>query len=313
MHISNYKQNDNKYIVDKILLFLKDAGEYALEARDKNSKTGYNKNGGNIMDFVTKTDVDISDKFANFAAQNFNNLNYMIIDEEKTKNIGDSIFDKIDASEYQFVIDPIDGTIPYAQNHDTFGTIIGVFKNGIPVVGFIYQPAAKELVYTDGDKSYWVREAFNESETKTVLNDNPPSQAPIVFGHDWDWEKKSGSVADNTIWLNYWSSASHTNHVLTGRASAYFMSLKLWDIAGAMAIGKNLGINFYDYNTKKECTNISREFFTPKMNTNSFVIQTHYKNFDRVHDVMNIRKDHKTPIILFASKKASEYKYQKAR
>lgn len=50
-------------------------------------------------------------------------------------------------SEFEWVIDPIDGTTWYEMGSPTFGTLIGLLKRGEPVVGVIALPATNEMVF----------------------------------------------------------------------------------------------------------------------------------------------------------------------
>lgn len=47
-------------------------------------------------------------------------------------------------SEYQWVIDPIDGTRSFITGRPLFGTLIALFKDGEPIIGIINQPITRE-------------------------------------------------------------------------------------------------------------------------------------------------------------------------
>jgi len=47
-------------------------------------------------------------------------------------------------AEYQWIIDPIDGTISFMSGRPTFGTMIGLLQNGTPILGIIDQPINHE-------------------------------------------------------------------------------------------------------------------------------------------------------------------------
>jgi inositol-phosphate phosphatase/L-galactose 1-phosphate phosphatase/histidinol-phosphatase len=48
------------------------------------------------------------------------------------------------AAEFVWVLDPIDGTQSFVTGKPLFGTLIGLVKNGVPVIGVIDMPALKE-------------------------------------------------------------------------------------------------------------------------------------------------------------------------
>jgi histidinol phosphatase-like enzyme (inositol monophosphatase family) len=56
-------------------------------------------------------------------------------------------------AEYQWVIDPIDGTKSFICGAFSFGTLIGLTKNNLPILGVIHQPVLKELLIGDNQVS----------------------------------------------------------------------------------------------------------------------------------------------------------------
>ena len=50
-------------------------------------------------------------------------------------------------SEYEWIIDPIDGTTNFANGHDFFGISAGLYKNGVGQMGIMYFPALEKLAY----------------------------------------------------------------------------------------------------------------------------------------------------------------------
>lgn len=47
-------------------------------------------------------------------------------------------------ADFLWVIDPIDGTKAFATGRPTFGTLIALYRNGVPVLGVIDQPITRE-------------------------------------------------------------------------------------------------------------------------------------------------------------------------
>jgi len=58
-------------------------------------------------------------------------------------------------SEYQWVIDPIDGTKNYMKKIPIFGTLIALVKNGEVIVGVSNLPALQEMIYAEKGKGAW--------------------------------------------------------------------------------------------------------------------------------------------------------------
>ena len=155
-----------------------------------------------VLSIVTQTDVMISDLFAQTIKKHFSHLNYMIIDEEKIGQYGDDIFKTINHTDYQFVIDPIDGTIQYAYGHPLYGITIGVYKKRKPLFGIIFMPILGELLYSDGKKAYFVQNPFKKNAVTTVIKKQKTSQSPIAFGNLANWKFNPNYSNSNIFYDN---------------------------------------------------------------------------------------------------------------
>lgn len=56
-------------------------------------------------------------------------------------------------AEYLWVVDPIDGTRAFICGLPVWGTLIGLMRNGAPVMGVMNQPYTGELFYGDGGQA----------------------------------------------------------------------------------------------------------------------------------------------------------------
>ena len=63
--------------------------------------------------------------------------------------IGEEFASHNDKAEYQWILDPIDGTVSFICGAISFGTLIGLFKNGKPVLGVINHPVLNEFLIGD--------------------------------------------------------------------------------------------------------------------------------------------------------------------
>ena len=276
-------------MIDILLSFAERAGQTMIKSQQDAGNLG-NKDSS-VCSIVTKTDVLISDMFAKTVAKNFANLNYMIIDEETISQYGDKVFEKTADTEYQFVIDPIDGTIQYANAHPLYGLTVGVYKNTKPLLGLIYLPQTRELLYFDGKKCYYSENAFTANERKTELLPHTKTASPIIFGHYWLWQLTENFSLEKTLLLNYFSAVSQSLYTLTGKAKAYALSLHLWDIAGVIPIADYLGYKILEYGTKKSYNAISEEFFTKGMDTKNPCILCFPEDFEEICTILKPRKN----------------------
>jgi myo-inositol-1(or 4)-monophosphatase len=67
-------------------------------------------------------------------------------------------------AEYQWILDPIDGTKSYVSGSYLFGTLIALVHDGKPIVGAIHQPIFGDFLIGDG--------------TQALLNQHPVSVRP---------------------------------------------------------------------------------------------------------------------------------------
>lgn len=72
---------------------------------------------------------------------------------------------------YQWVIDPIDGTRAFILGLPTWGTLIGLKHNGVPIMGLMDQPYTRERFWSDGNASY-----FRGADGKTARLKTRPAQ-----------------------------------------------------------------------------------------------------------------------------------------
>ena len=119
-------QEEKIKMIDTLLKFAREAGEL-MKAKKYDLHSQKNKSSS-VESLVTEADIMVSDLFAKTISESFSALDYMIIDEEKISGYGEDIFSEIDKHEYQFVIDPIDGTTQYAGGHPFYGITVGDIK-----------------------------------------------------------------------------------------------------------------------------------------------------------------------------------------
>ena len=120
-------------IMERLLEFARAAGQRAMNYQYKlQAQTNYLKNCAEVRTVVTKADLEISRQFRSFVESQFAELNPLIVDEESVSALGHKPFEKINNAEYVFIIDPIDGTLTYANQMALYGISVGVYQNGKP-------------------------------------------------------------------------------------------------------------------------------------------------------------------------------------
>ena len=252
-------------MIDKILNFIKHAGQNLIDIR---------KEKGLYIDFkekspvgmVTEADINISFLFKDFIDNNFSDLNYFIVDEESISNYKNDIFEKIENAEYVFVLDPLDGTLQYAQDIPLYGISIGVFKNKKPYMGAIYIPKQNDLVYSNENKeAFWVRNAFCSNEHKIKLQKNYKSTSMLIVDIQQHFELDKSKNTKNYLFVDYLASVFSNVLISTGRARAGLFKDWLWDVGGSWPIYDAIGYKIYDFKNNKNLTKLNREDFTPTL------------------------------------------------
>lgn len=191
--------------------------------------------------------------------QNFSNISYTIIDEENLNS--NSPFSAFDETEYQFVLDPIDGTLTYAYKTPLFAISLGIMKKGKPYQGFVYAPALGELVYFDGHCVKWPKNAFQNNQEEVILKPQN-SASPLIFKNARTLDLKQDADVKGNLELNLWSCVLHHLYLLTGRAKAAFVSAMFWDIAGTWGALEHLGFKIYNTQTGEILEKVSLRHFT---------------------------------------------------
>jgi myo-inositol-1(or 4)-monophosphatase len=69
--------------------------------------------------------------------------------------IGEEFGDERAEAEFQWVLDPIDGTRAFISGLPVWGTLIGLTRNGAPAYGMMSQPFIGERFYGDGVSAHY--------------------------------------------------------------------------------------------------------------------------------------------------------------
>ncbi len=154
-------------------------------------------------------------------------------------------------SEYQWVIDPIDGTTNFMKGFPHFAVSIALFKDNKPEVAVVYQPITDELFTA-------VRgEGATLDNKKLRVSNSLPENAIIATGIPF---KTEGLVAKQLGYMDKvlntfpdirrtGSAALDLCYVASGRVDGFFeLDLKKWDIAAGVLIAQESGAIVSDIN-----------------------------------------------------------------
>ncbi|ELW0061753.1 inositol monophosphatase family protein [Staphylococcus pseudintermedius] len=141
-----------------------------------------------------------------------------------------------------WVIDPIDGTLNFIHQGENFAISVGIFKDGKPYAGFIYDVMADLLYHAKvGHGAYINQNAIPQLEGTQVRES--------IIGMNPNWLTKpilssilQPIISDSRSARAYGSAALEIVYVATGQLAAYLTPrLQPWDYAGGMIILNEVG------------------------------------------------------------------------
>ncbi len=154
-------------------------------------------------------------------------------------------------SEYQWLIDPIDGTPPFRNGLPEFGISIGLLKEKDPIMGVIAMPALGQLVVARKGQGAKLLSFTEEILIEKLDNQGiKTSLDNLLVGYDLGYENRGeqlektiSKLADKIGYPVCYGSCSAANFRLSqGLIGAYFFETpKKFDIAAAAAIIPEIG------------------------------------------------------------------------
>jgi myo-inositol-1(or 4)-monophosphatase len=139
-----------------------------------------------------------------------------------------------------WVIDPLDGTVNYANGIPFYCVSIGLVAGGQPVVGVVLDPARNDLYTATADGPARLNGAVVRASGKGSLDDYVVSLAIIGRGGIWRERRIAKAIR---IGRRMGSSALGLAYVAGGRFDAMIQNggLSLWDVAAAGLIAERSG------------------------------------------------------------------------
>ncbi|MBF7017403.1 inositol monophosphatase family protein [Staphylococcus durrellii] len=136
-----------------------------------------------------------------------------------------------------WVVDPIDGTLNFVHQQENFAISIGIFKDGEPYAGFVYDVINNKLYHCKVGEG-----AFENEHLLQNLAHHTLEKSIIGINPNWLTKPKLGPmlqpiVEDSRSARAYGSAALEIVFVATGKLGAYITPrLQPWDFAGGMII-----------------------------------------------------------------------------
>jgi len=194
-------------------------------------------------DLVTEADNESEERIIAFLQKNC--PGHSILSEE-TGSL------RVAKAEYEWVIDPLDGTTNYTHQFPVSAVSVGLLYRGIPVVGVVYNPMQQEMFQAaKGQGATLNGKKIVVSEVKEI------SASLLATGFAYDRRE----VADNNFAeFSHLTLMSHgvrrlgaasldLAYVASGRLDGYWeRGLKPWDIVAGIVLVQEAGgkISAYD-------------------------------------------------------------------
>jgi myo-inositol-1(or 4)-monophosphatase len=152
---------------------------------------------------------------------------------------------------YNWVIDPLDGTTNFIHGIPCFAVSIGLLKEGIPVLGIVYEVNLDECFYAwEGSKAYLNGKEIHVSAA-LKLEDSLIATGFPYYDHEREEEymKLFVHFMHNTRGLRrLGSAATDLAYVACGRFEAFYeYSLHPWDVSGGAFIVQQAGGRVCDF------------------------------------------------------------------
>jgi myo-inositol-1(or 4)-monophosphatase len=190
----------------------------------------------NANDLVTNIDKEIEQFFISKIREVY--PDHKIMGEE---GFGDSL----DSHEgIVWMIDPIDGTMNFVHQQRNFAISVGVYENGVGMIGLIYDVVHDELYHAARGKGAYLNEEPIEALKGTTVKESiiALNATWVMENHRIDHNLMIPLVKAARGTRSYGSAALEMVFVATGRVDAYIsMRLSPWDFAAGAVIIEELG------------------------------------------------------------------------
>lgn len=161
--------------------------------------------------------------------------------------IGEEFDDHQPDAEYQWVLDPIDGTKNFIAGSFLFGTLIALLHQGEPILGVIHHPLNQQLLIGADGKS-----TINGKPAKVRPCESIEDALVLTSSHWLAEEVRDGAAYEQLVRLakryRTWGDCHGYFLVATGYADVMLdAEMAFWDLAALIPIIKGAGGTITDW------------------------------------------------------------------
>jgi len=142
-------------------------------------------------------------------------------------------------AQYQWIIDPLDGTFNFATGTPLFGVIVALAKNGVIELGAIYEPLQDELFYAKRGEGAFLNGQKISCSQKIDISQSSGALAARLTPEKFPVVKKVVEMSEHdVVWVSAWGCAAlGSSFTAVGRRDWYLNpGCAIWDFAGGSVI-----------------------------------------------------------------------------
>lgn len=161
--------------------------------------------------------------------------------------IGEEFGEQVSRNDFQWIIDPIDGTKSFISGFPIYGCLLALVERGKPLVGVAHFPALDETVYAAlGGGCYWNGRRARVSSVGALANATLLSSE---ISRTWEDQQAAWRRLNEATYIQRtWGDAYGYAMIASGRAEIMIDSkMHIWDCAPFGVILPEAGGTFTDF------------------------------------------------------------------
>lgn len=186
----------------------------------------------NYSDLVTNVDKEVESFFVQQIRKEF--PTDKILGEEGMG--GEPV---TDFSGRVWVIDPIDGTLNFVKQQENFCIMIGIYEDGKPVLGFIYEVMKKELIWGGPQVGVFINDTEINQISTDSLKDSLVNVNTMMFLQNDCHTQEIGLTGLGVRMCG--CAGIGFKDTLLGRHHVYISYLQPWDYGAGLVLAETLG------------------------------------------------------------------------
>ncbi len=156
--------------------------------------------------------------------------------------IGEELGVENPRAEYQWIVDPIDGTKSFIRGVPLFGTLIGLYRKNIPLVGIIRLPALKSCLWASQGHGAFVDGERVYCSSETALTNSLVLSGTVNTMEEKGYGDAFTKLRQSAKLYRGWGDCYGYYLVASGRAEVMLDPVvSLWDVAPMPCIFKEAG------------------------------------------------------------------------